>query len=95
MKFCLPPVLVCWNSFQLYFFFDLRNFLFPVFLFDTFFLRFSLLDSSLISCAVFLISYIFFLTSLVSFWSLLKSSLSSFNVSVPFQAFYLCSLDII
>jgi hypothetical protein len=30
-------VLVCWNGFQVYFLFDLRNFLFPGFLFNSIF----------------------------------------------------------
>jgi hypothetical protein len=40
------------------------------------------------------ISFIpFFLIPLVSFWSLLKSSLSSYSYSLSSQVFYLCCLD--
>jgi hypothetical protein len=49
------------SGFQLLFIFDLRKFLFPGFLFNSFVLRFSislLNSSSLISSSVFFISYI-------------------------------------
>jgi hypothetical protein len=91
-EICLPLVLVCWSGFPLYFLPDLRNFLFPGFLFDSSFSKVFLIFVQLLFhklCCLF--SYIFvFIVSFVSLSSLLKSSLSSWVhlvVSVSSQIF--------
>jgi hypothetical protein len=61
LKLCLPLVADCWSSFQLYFLFDLRDFLLPGFLFNSFFWDFPYLCYTLLSYLVLLSLFHIFL----------------------------------
>jgi hypothetical protein len=56
MKFCLLYVPICWNDNQLLSLFNI--FLFPKYLFDSFYFFETLLNSSFLSCDIFFISCI-------------------------------------
>jgi hypothetical protein len=75
---CLPPGLDCWSGFELHFLFDLGDFSFSGFLFDSSFsVVFCIFIKSFFHtlCCLLYFIYLFFIISLVSFWRLLTPSL--------------------